>query len=129
MKKSIFLLLLFGNLLGFAQKVDWVNAPMNPIAFEYKKEHFNLKGDVYSYGKRVFSEKGNLIYEKTSSNGVHYLYKNGLLYANSEGRLYEFNSQGYLTKLTYASLGIQTINYTYNAKGFVNQRSRLKRAQ
>ncbi len=75
MKKSIFLLLLFGNLLGFAQKVDWVNAPMNPIAFEYKKEHFNLKGDVYSYGKRDFSEEGNLIYEKTFSNGVHYLYK------------------------------------------------------
>jgi YD repeat-containing protein len=119
MKKSIFLLLLFGNLLGFAQKVDWLNAPMNPIAFEYKKEHFNLKGDVYAYGRRVFSEEGNLIYEKTSSNGVHYLYKNGLLFANSEGRLYEFNSQGYLTKLTYASLGIQTINYTYNAKGLL----------
>lgn len=119
MKKSIFLLLLFGNLLGFAQKVDWENAPMNPIAFEYKKEHFNLKGDVYAYGRRVFSEEGNLIYEKTSINGVHYLYKNGLLYANSEGRLYEFNSQGYLTKLTYASSGIQTINYTYNAKGLL----------
>lgn len=119
MKKSIFLLLLFGNLLGFAQKVDWVNAPMNPIAFEYKKEHFNLNGDVYAYGRRVFSEEGNLIYEKRSINGVHYLYKNGLLYANSEGRLYEFNSQGYLTKLTYASSGIQTINYTYNAKGLL----------
>jgi len=119
MKKSLFLLLLFGNLLGFAQKVDWVNAPMNPIAFEYKKEHFNLKGDVYAHGRRVFSEDGNLIYEKTSSNGVHYLYKNGLLFANSEGRLYEFNSQGYLTKLTYASLGIKNINYTYNSKGLL----------
>lgn len=119
MNKSIFILLLFGNLLGFAQKVDWVNAPMNPIAFEYKKQHFNLKGDVYAYGRRVFSEEGNLIYDKTSSNGVHYLYKNGLLYANSEGRLYEFNSQGFLTKLTYASLGVKNINYAYNSKGLL----------
>lgn len=117
---TTFLLTIFTAIGGYAQYIDLVNAPMNPIAFEYKKEHFNLKGDVYSYGYKVFSKEGKLIYENGISRGLHYLYKNGLPYADTEGRLYEFNSQGYLSKKTYASLGVQTQTYTYNAKGLIS---------
>lgn len=127
MKKLV--LVIFLVIVGFksqAQKIDWVNAPMNPIALKYKKEHFNLKGDVYAYRQNVFSKEGMLIYEFSLSRGLHYLYKNGVLYADTEGRLYEFNSQGYLVKYTYASLGIQTQRYTYNAKGLLTNLSNTK---
>lgn len=124
MKTTITLLLvLFTSIATFGQKVDLVNAPMNPIALEYKKEHFNLKGDVYGYGYRVFSKDGMLIYEYGMRRGLHYLYKNGFPYADTEGRLYEFNSQGYLSKKTYASLGVQTQTYTYNAKGLLTKKA------
>lgn len=115
--------------IGFkavAQKVDWVNAPMNPIAMKFKKEHFNLKGDVYAYGQNVFSKDGKLIYEYGISKALHFLYNNGVLYADTDGKLYEFNSQGYLVKYTYASLGKQTQTYTYNAKGLLINLSNTK---
>lgn len=120
------LLALFTSIATFGQKVDLVNAPINPIALEYKKEHFNLKGDVYGYGYRVFSKDGMLIYEYGMRRGLHYLYKNGFPYADTEGRLYEFNSQGYLSKKTYASLGLQTQTYTYNAKGLLTKEANTK---
>lgn len=122
MKTTITLLLvLFTSIATFGQKIDLVNAPINPIALEYKKEHFNLKGDVYGYGYRVFSKEGMLIYEYGISRGLHYLYKNGFPYADTEGKLYEFNSEGYLSKKTYASLGVQTQTYTYNPKGLLTK--------
>lgn len=122
LKASITLLLvLFVCSSTFGQKIDLVNAPMNPIALQYKKEHFNLKGDVYAYGYRVFSKEGMLIYEYSLSRGLHYLYKNGFPYADTDGKLYEFNNQGYLSKKTYASLGVQTQTYTYNAKGLISK--------
>lgn len=122
MKATITLLLvLFTSIATFGQKIDLVNAPINPIALEYKKEHFNLKGDVYGYGYRVFSKEGMLIYEYGISRGLHYLYKNGFPYADTEGKLYEFNSEGYLSKKTYASLGVQTQTYTYNPKGLLTK--------
>ena len=122
MKTTITLLLvLFTSIATFGQKIDLVNAPINPIALEYKKEHFNLKGDVYGYGYRVFSKEGMLIYEYGISRGLHYLYKNGFPFADTEGKLYEFNSEGYLSKKTYASLGVQTQTYTYNPKGLLTK--------
>ena len=127
MKKiTVFMLLLVIGVKGVAQKVDWVNAPMNPIAMMFNKEHFNLKGDVYAYGQNVFSKDGKLIYEYGISKGLHYLYKNGVLYADTDGKLYEFNSQGYLVKYSYASLGKQTQRYTYNAKGLLINLSNTK---
>ncbi|MBD3749334.1 MAG: RHS repeat protein [Sphingobacteriales bacterium] len=127
MKKLIFLIVILVIVFkSQAQKIDWVNAPMNPIALKFKKEHFNLKGDVYAYGQKVFSKEGMLIYEFSLSRGLHYLYKNGVLYADTEGKSYEFNSQGYLVKYTYASLGIQTQRYIYNAKGLLTNLSNTK---
>lgn len=121
MKAIITIVTLFFSISTFGQKIDLVNAPINPIALQYKKEHFNLKGDVYGYGYRVFSKEGMLIYEYGISRGLHYLYKNGFPYADTEGKLYEFNSQGYLSKKTYASLGVQTQTYTYNAKVLISK--------
>jgi hypothetical protein len=117
------IILLFLSLFGintFAQNVDWVNAPINPIALKYKKEHFNIKGDVYAYGYTVFSKEGLMIYE-SGVYAKHYLYKDAKPYADTEGMLYEFNSQGYLSKMTYAYLGVQTQTYTHNAKGLLTK--------
>lgn len=126
LKATITLLLVLFVSNSFGQNIDFVNAPINPIALEYKKEHFNLKGDVYGYGYRVFSKEGMLIYEYGISRGLHYLYKNGFPYADTEGKLYEFNSLGYLSKKTYASLGKQTQTYTYNTKGLITKVSNTK---
>lgn len=116
MKKLTSILFLLSVALSvFAQKTDWVNAPMNPIALQYKKEHFNLKGDVYAHKEKVFSKDGMLIYEYGISEGLHYLYKNGLLYEDTDGKLYEFNNKRLLVKHTYAYSGIQTKTFLYNS--------------
>lgn len=57
---SISFLLLFQ--IGFAQKVDMVNAPRNPIGFKWKKEHFFLRGDIYTSAGKIFDRNGNLEY-------------------------------------------------------------------
>ncbi len=118
MKAILTLIGLFISMSIYSQKTDWVNAPLNPIAFEYKLEHFNLKGDIYANRKQMFSKEGLMIFENQFST-ESFLYKNNQLYADTSGRLFEFNSQGYISKMTYASSGVQTQSYTYNNKGLL----------
>ena len=119
MKRTFLLLISIITGSGiFAQKIDWVNAPLNPTGFKYKKEHFNLKGDVYSNGSYVFSKEGYLLYENSLSS-KHFIYKDGKLASDTEGQTYEYDSRGYLTKYTFANLGIQSQSYTYNAQGLL----------
>lgn len=128
-KNILFLLGLFliGN-SSFAQYIDWVNAPLNPVAFKYKKEHFNIKGDVYAFGTSVFSKEGNLIFENNLIP-KHYLYKNGKLDSDTEGHSYEFDERGLLVKHIFPYMGIQTQTYTYNEKGLLTHVSSTRNYQ
>ncbi|MCB0446432.1 MAG: hypothetical protein KDD03_02780 [Gelidibacter sp.] len=125
MKSLLTVIGLFIYMNVYSQKTDWVNAPLNPIAFEYKLEHFNLKGDVYASKSNIFSKDGLVIYE----NGIstkQFLYKNNQLYADTEGRLFEVNKEGYVTKMTYASAGVHTQSYIYNSKGLLTNVTNTK---
>ncbi len=104
----------------FSQPVDFVNAPLNPIALKYKKEHFNLKGDVFGYDVFMFDEKGFLIKHKEFEMN-RYLYDNGLPSATTLGNTFYFNSNGLLEKRTFPFNGFQTETYTYDTNGLLKE--------
>ncbi len=112
----IALLLICGPVLS--QHVDFVNAPLNPIALKYKKEHFNLKGDVFGYNKLLFDEKGFLIQEREFEISK-YLYKNGLPFATTLGKSFYYNSNGFVEKITFPFSGFQTETFTYDSNGLL----------
>lgn len=102
-----------------AQKMDLVNAPKNPVAYEYKIEHFGLKGPVYSYGTNVFSKTGSLVFDNIFGGKSLFYDANGRLTHTSEGNEFKYGSNGYIESHTYASLGIKTTEYFYNDKGLL----------
>jgi|GEM_PF-1243756 len=112
MKNLALVLLCTINLTAFSQKVDWVNAPLNPIAFAYKLEHFQLKGDVAYYNGRHFDADGMMILLSNRADYVNYFYENGELAADSKGSRYNFNDQGYISYR-------KNYTYEYNSKGLI----------
>ncbi|MFY0713530.1 hypothetical protein J1D01_07635 [Seonamhaeicola sp. NFXS20] len=120
LKKLYLLITLILTFNGYAQKVDFINAPLNPIAVKYKLEHFNLKGDVYGYDHFIFSESGYLISSNELVNSKVFIYdENNRLLHNTEGETYKYNDQGYIAEQTYAHLGKKTIKFHYNPKGLL----------
>lgn len=102
-----------------AQKMDLLNAPKNPVAYEYKIEHFGLKGPVYSYRTNVFSKTGSLVFDNIFGGKSLFYDANGRLTHTSEGNEFKYGSNGYIESYTYASLGIKTAEYFYNDKGLL----------
>ncbi|MEM6963334.1 MAG: hypothetical protein AAF573_01130 [Bacteroidota bacterium] len=91
---NIYLFVLFSLLpcLLFAQSKEVINAPLNPKgSFQYKKEHFSLRGDVYSYGGSIFDRKGNLVYK----GQVRYQYddRNRVTWCSHDYK-FKYNSRG-----------------------------------
>lgn len=83
-----------------AQKVDMVNAPRNPIGFKHKKEHFFLRGDIYSSAGKIFDKQGNLVF----NYGTRYYYDaNGKIIGNNYNDTFEYDSQGNISKFRYKS--------------------------
>ncbi|MBA6152093.1 hypothetical protein [Gelidibacter maritimus] len=119
MKKLSFITLVLFITTGFAQKIDLINAPKNPVAYNYKKEHFDLKGPVYSFKNKVFSKAGLLIFDNVFGGNSFYYDANGRLTHTSEGNEFKYGSNGYIESYTYASLGIKTTQYFYNDKGLL----------
>lgn len=116
--KISLLILIFCSSLSspiFCQKVDFINAPNNPIAFKFKKEHFNLKGPVLRYIHDVFNKDGFLI--ESLNRRTTYNYIDGKLVSDSHGYKYKVNSLGYITT-KIATMNIIT-NYKYNDKGLL----------
>ncbi len=117
MKKIIQLIILLLFCISFAQKTDVVNAPENPIALKFKLEHFNLKGDVFSYDSKYFFNPEGFLIEKSDYQGDNiYKYKNGLLESDGSSSELKVNNQGYITskKLQYS-----WNDYAYNNKGLL----------
>ncbi|MDP5076643.1 MAG: hypothetical protein NWQ19_01055, partial [Nonlabens sp.] len=97
-----------------AQKIDWENAPLNPVALPYLKEHFNVKGDVYvTNGRYAFDDKGRLIAE----GGI---FKKAFRYPSentieSEGYRYEIDRNGLLQHGTLIAQSIICRRYIYDS--------------
>jgi hypothetical protein len=82
-----------------AQKLDWEKAPLNPIAFKYKLEHFNVK-NVFAYNDKFFKD-GQLMYDNAKSVQQYYKYNDdGVLIEDSKEHTYIFNAEGQLISIT-----------------------------
>ncbi|WP_309387357.1 hypothetical protein [Cerasicoccus frondis] len=125
------------GIAAFAQKVDWSNAPLNPIPVKYKTEHFNLKGPVFSADKQVFGEDGRMIKD------ISYVrYEDGQPISkgsvpwetDAEGRVtreyyfsgrdshFEFRDDGLLSKTTHKyNNSEEVIVYSYDDAGRLNR--------
>ncbi len=102
----------------FAQKVDWSNAPMNPIPVKYKAEHFNLKGPVFSADKMVFDEDGLLIKENS------YVYYEDGLPTGKGSVTWQTDVEGNVTRVSYPA-GRDT-DYTYSDGRLVKEISKYR---
>jgi len=110
----LFTLCCFLFQISNAQKIDMVNAPRNPIGFKHKKEHFFLRGDVYTSSGKIFDKKGNLRY----NYGTRYYYDiTGKINGNNYGDVIQYDSRGNIIKFQYKSGSIN--NYTFNSKGLL----------
>jgi hypothetical protein len=106
-----------------AQKIDWLKAPVNPIAFSYKLEHFNLPKGVFAFKEQTFNKDGSLNTTVHFDRGVKYFYENGFLKNSSRQEKFEFNTQGYISKYSKLGADISGIwNYKYNNKGLMIER-------
>ncbi|WP_298426799.1 MORN motif precursor [uncultured Kordia sp.] len=112
MKRILFLLLFFfvSQTIN-AQKIDMNNAPKNPIGFKHKKEHFFLRGDIYSSSGKIFDKKGNLLY----NYGTRYYYDaNGKMIGNNYDDKIEYDSRGNIVLFQYKSGSVS--KYSFNKK-------------
>ena len=119
MKKSILILLTFLMAFsGFAQNIDWANAPLNPVPVFYTANHYNIKGPIKEFkaesmSKEIFylhfNEQGKLVQKITSQPAGH----SKILYT------YKYDTKGNLIKETYAFLdskGNKTSEYPATIK-------------
>ncbi len=114
MKKLILLFTFLFSFTVFSQKTDWSNAPKNPIGHKYKKEHYNLKGDIFSSSGKIFNESGNIVY----NYGTRYYYDiNGKIIGNNYNDTFEFDSNGNISMYKYKSGSANY--YTYNSKNLL----------
>ena len=97
-----------------AQNIDFVNAPRNPIGYKYKKEHYNLKGDIYASGGKIFDRNGNLTY----NFGAFYYYDNsGKIIGSNYDDTFKLDDRGNIILFKYNSGGTNT--YTFNNKNLL----------
>ena len=94
-----------------AQKVDMDNAPKNPTGFKHKKEHFFLRGDIYSSAGKIFDKKGNLVFNYGTR---HYYNDNNKITGNNYNDIFEYDSRGNIIKFQYSSGS--TSNYKFDSK-------------
>jgi hypothetical protein len=96
------------------QSFDFVNAPVNPLGFKHKKEHFFLKGDIYASDGKIFDKNGNLIY----NFGTRYYYDNsGRITGNNYDDEFEYDSRGNIIRYKYKS-GSE-YNYQFNTQNLL----------
>ena len=125
-----FLLTIFTATGGYAQYIDWANAPLNPVPVFYTANHYNVKGPIKEFKAEsmsreifylYFNEQGKLVEKITSQPGGH----SKILYT------YQYDTKGNLIKETYAFLdskGNKTSEYPatikVNSEGLVISQGR-----
>ncbi|MEZ4778558.1 MAG: hypothetical protein R2786_04175 [Flavobacteriaceae bacterium] len=134
MKQLIFIVIsgLFFQSIQAQYKVDWKNAPANPVPIQHTKEHFNLKGDIKSEKilgtwsfEYIFDTKGNLILNKSDIVGdLEYIYDSSgkLIKTLSKdlgeeiAEIYFSDAQKRITQWQ-SNDGTKGTKYIYNSKG------------
>lgn len=120
MKKLFQILLVLVVYNSFAQKVDWVNAPLNPVAFKYKLEDFNLKGKIVAFNHKLFRE-GKLLFDNTHTARSYYEYDdNGRLTKDSEERTYKYNNKDQIILILDSPFKkdlVNILNFEYDELG------------
>ena len=120
-KIIIFVTALLLTTSSFAQNIDWVNAPLNPIPERAHLKKQNLKGDVFQVDYRNFDKNGNWI----PSNKGDTKEKVEL---DAMGRVIkEITYYGSVTNYTYDARGNLTKEYTptYNKSYSYDNKNRL----
>lgn len=133
MKHKSILIIIFIGLLSsvFAQNVDWINAPVNPLPKGANLKTTQLKGDVFqddltfydTNGKRIYLEKRKHIsYDQLNRPiSINYYgtikeYKydasGNLIY--DDGIIYKYDNQNRIIKATFAR---KSIEYSYTKQG------------
>lgn len=98
----------------YSQKIDWENAPRNPIGFKHKKEHFNLKGDIYASSGKIFDRNGNLTYNFGS---FYYYDNNEKIIGNNYNDAFKYDDRGNIILFRYNSGSTNT--YAFNTKNLL----------
>ncbi len=141
MKTSLTLLLSFLFISAQAQyKVDWSNAPMNPIPEIYTANHYHISGPVADRTDKLvktvdtFNENGTIASSLGEYSNFRYKYDaaGNLSEINMEmGGFetkvsYKTNKQGFISEISYGDGLIYLLEY--NAKGlYISKRNKLKK--
>lgn len=117
---------------AFAQNINWINAPVNPLPKGANLKTTQLKGDVFQEYFSFYDTNGN---ELDFDNNYHikrdqqnrpitYTYPDGKTTVvtydadgnliNDEGRIYEYDNYNRIIKATFA---YKTIEYSYQKQG------------
>ncbi|AQS93139.1 hypothetical protein BXQ17_03180 [Polaribacter sp. BM10] len=117
---------------AFAQNINWINAPVNPLPKGANLKTTQLKGDVFQEYFSFYDTNGN---ELDFGNNYHikrdqqnrpitYTYPDGKTTVvtydadgnliNDEGRIYEYDNHNRIIKATFA---YKTIEYSYQKQG------------
>lgn len=142
LKALSFLTTLFSILISYAQHVDWIHAPKNPIPRGSSLQYQNLKGTVFQESISDYYTKdgqwfpynaefeirrdnqGRVVYFKDRYSSYQYVYDNkGKLLEekqdNNPYRVFEYDSKNRVVKTTYTNpkSRISTITYSYTQDG------------
>lgn len=142
MKKALLLALFVCSLTNAQYKIDFKNAPINPIPVEYHSNHYSFNGapisveitTPYDFTIKRFKPDGRLTY--TSGSGIknRYVYdaKGNLTCIRSKVLLdslflnYKTNIKGYVTEEAHYYKPAHYI-YEYNAKGLYSKKTDVKK--
>ncbi|MDP5077060.1 MAG: hypothetical protein NWQ19_03150 [Nonlabens sp.] len=95
------------------QKMDWDNAPVNPVGFYNHKSHYKLKGDVIMSDEFYFNEQGMLL--RFNANTYAYDANNRIIATEKEQTI-QYTKQGLVEKVAYKS-GKKPELYGYDEYG------------
>ena len=129
MKKLIilFICFLFTNSANAQYVIDWKNAPLNPIPFEYTRNHLNINGNVISREGGLnyysFNKKGFMTEYRYADIREKYTYndKNQLTsMENPSGKfIFDYNNQGQLIRFGKDRKDRDDRAFTYNQLGLL----------
>lgn len=134
MKATITLLLvLFTSICSFAQNIDWINAPLNPVPQGMDLKYQHLKGDVmqesildyFTRDGKWLSYRGNemlkkdaqgriIEYRDEKGNAYPYQYDSKGNLISSSGSTYEYDNKNRLIKANHK---YETSQYSYKNQG------------
>ena len=112
---------------SFAQKVDWINAPLNPTLDYADLKHLNIKGDVFQYNTLNFAKDGQVMFGNKHNKNIQ-------IKKDAAGNIIEQTDElarvtKYLydakSNLTQVSTKYTKINYTYDGNNRIIKKENI----